>query len=165
MRRVLRGLAALVLALGTVSVARAHPVVVDGDAAEWFATPLAGVNVGRLQRNAAGHGEIVLVDANDDARNDLATGMSGEIADLREVRLTADATNLYFLVTLDGTMDGANPPMIQIALDLDRTAGSGARFFAGLSDLQTSNDAAFEWIVRTRSPAGGPVRLDVVSQT
>jgi len=165
MRRVLRGLAALVLALGTVSVARAHPVVVDGDATEWFATPLAGVNVGRLQRNAAGHGEIVFVDANDDARNDLATGMTGEIADLREVRLTADATNLYFLVTLDGTMDGANPPMIQIALDLDRTAGSGARFFAGFADLQTSNDAAFEWLVRTRSPGGGPVRLDVVSQT
>ena len=165
MTRALRGAAALMVVLGLDSVAHAHPVVVDGDASEWFATPLAGVNVGRLQRNAAGHGEIVFVDANDDARNDLATGGAGEIADLREVRVTADATNLYFLVTLDGTMDGANPPMIQIALDLDRTPGSGARFFAGFADLETSNDAAFEWLVRTRSPGGGPVRLDVLSQT
>ncbi|MCA9611503.1 MAG: hypothetical protein KC586_01975, partial [Myxococcales bacterium] len=121
--------AALVLGIG--SSAYAHPVTVDGDAADWFAAPVgSAVNVGRLQRDASGGGEIVFVDADDDVRNDLATGMANEIADLREVRVTADATNLYFLVDLDGTTDGANPPMVQIAIDLDRTADSGARFFA-----------------------------------
>jgi hypothetical protein len=79
--------------------------------------------------------------------------------DLTEVRLTADVTNLHFCVKLADitTVTGNGAPLVQVAIDLDRVAGSGG------SDLGLLSDAQDRWSSRGRRlvPGAHRVRVDV----
>ncbi len=128
--------------------AAAHTPTVDGSAADWFGATTATDNLGILRRGAATRGEYVWKDATADARTDFST--PEDIADLREVRVTGDATKLYVLIVLGApATGGANPVQIQIALDLDRAAGSGEEFLDGLGDTRVNQAARWEYLVQT----------------
>ncbi len=71
--------------------------------------------------------------------------------DLVQWRISGDTNDMYMMFQLENTT-GANlgesgAPYIAVAIDLDRTAGSGATAFPGGADTSTSNDAAYEYVV------------------
>lgn len=144
---------AVLLLLGWVvsvaSVARAHPVTVDGDAADWLARVPADVNTAVVARGAGAEGELIWSDPRGDERTDFASP-DGRV-DLVAFATTADPTHLYFLVEVNdldlAVGDGA--PQIQVALDLDRVASSGQEFLAGFSDTTVPADARWEFLVQT----------------
>ncbi|MCC6874048.1 MAG: lamin tail domain-containing protein [Sandaracinaceae bacterium] len=143
-------LSLLVLGLVLAGRAHAHPVTVDGDISDWIARAPASANLGIVARDATQRGELVWTDAGGDARTDL--GDASQV-DLTSFAVTADATNLYFRGSIAGTLvtiDPASAPQIQIAIDLDRTTGSGQSFFAAFADTTVAEDARWEWLVRTR---------------
>src|SRR5689334_8140374 len=123
----------LVGALGGVPVAHAFTVVVDGSAAEWtMAAPAA--NLAHIGRDAAGQGAWIWRDAAADERTDFAA--PDPRVDLALAQITSDASNLYFMFRMTdidvATGDGA--PQVQIAIDVDRSSGSGQTAFAGFAD-------------------------------
>ena len=145
--------------LGPLSVAHAHGVRVDGDASEWFSRAPNAANLGIVARDASQTGELVWLDARGDTRTDLSSPETG--ADLSTFAVTADATNLYFRVVL-GTDSSpvASSVQVQIAIDVDRTAGSGNTPFAGFADTDVAPEAAWERLVQTRGGlVGGTVRV------
>ena len=131
------------------SVARAHPVTVDGDRSDWLDRAPAEVNTAVVARGAGPVGELIWSDPSGDERTDFASP-DGRV-DLVSFATTADTTNLYFLVEVNdldlAVGDGA--PQIQVALDLDRVAASGQEFFAGFSDTTVPSDARWERLVQT----------------
>ncbi len=150
--------AAAACILGVGSRAFAHGVVVDGAATEWSTRAPTGANLGLVVRDAAEQGEYVWLDAARDTRTDLVSPETG--ADLQSFAVTADATNLYFRVTL-GAESGvvSMPVQLQIAIDLDRAAGSGNTALAGFADTDVAPEAAWERLVQTRGGPGGTVRV------
>ena len=155
------GALAVALVLAHAGVSKAHPITLDGSDADWIATAPIGFNVARVQRDASGRGEWIWVDEDDDARTDLAGG-GAEDADLREVRVTATATTLTFLVRMDGVGTEAQDAQVQIALDLDRTDASGNEFFAGFADLTASSAARWEYLLRTRDFASASPSVELL---
>ncbi|MBX3276239.1 MAG: lamin tail domain-containing protein [Sandaracinaceae bacterium] len=132
------------------SSALAHPVTVDGDPSDWIARAPATANLAIVARDGAQRGALVWLDAPGDARTDL--GDPSQV-DLRAFAVTADATNLYLRVDIAGslaTIDPAQAPQVQIAIDLDRVSGSGERFFGAFADTTVADDARWERLVRTR---------------
>jgi MYXO-CTERM domain-containing protein len=156
-----RSLAALALAAGTLasaSPALAHPVRVDGDGSDWFARAPQQPNLAIVARDAASTGELIWLDASRDARNDIVSPETG--ADIQSLAITADATNLYFRVTLGAdTSVVAFPIQIQIAIDVDRASGSGNTPFAGFAETDVAPEAAWERLVQTQGGLAGSVRV------
>ncbi len=137
------------LLAGLSVTARAHPVTVDGDPADWLGRAPAEVNTAVVARGAGPVGEFVWSDATGDERTDFASP-DGRV-DLVSFATTADATHLYFLVEV-ADLDlavGDGAPQIQVALDLDRVAASGQEFLAGFSDTTVPTDARWEFLVQT----------------
>ncbi len=140
------------------SGASAHGITVDGDAADWSTRLPNHVNLGIVARTSLEQGEMVWSDANEDVRTDLVAAEAG--ADLQGFAVTADATSLYFRVTLRAdAAPVATPVQIQIAIDVDRTSGSGNTPFAGLADTDVAPAAAWERIVQTQGGLSGTVRV------
>ncbi len=140
----------LALSLWLASPAYAHPVTVDGDPSDWLPRAPASANLGIVARDAMEGGELVWTDAAGDARTDL--GDASQV-DLTSFAVTADATYLYFRVSVAGTLvtiDPTSAPQIQIAIDLDRTSGSGEVNFAAFGDTLTGEGSRWERLVRTR---------------
>jgi hypothetical protein len=75
------------------------------------------------------------------------------VADLERFSITADADALYLLAEM-GSGGGSPPPMLQVAIDLDRVAASGQTFFGGFADTSVASDAAWEYLVQTRFGSG-----------
>ena len=124
----------------TPALARAHGVRVDGSPADWSGRGPASTNLGIVARDAMSQGELVWRDEPADTRTDLSSPEVG--SDLTGFAVTADRTNLYFLVTFPAGVAWPPPgvtPQIQIAINLDRTAGSGNDFLAGFADTRTSD--------------------------
>ena len=141
----------LSLVVGLLSAAPApalaHGVVIDGSATDWTTRAPNGPNLGLLARSATSSGEFVWVDARLDARTDFATP---EPTDFTRFAVTADATNVYFLIELGAAGSVfVNPPQIQIAIDVDRVSGSGEPNFAGFADTTVAAEAEWEFLVQT----------------
>ncbi len=134
------------------SIAHAHPIVVDGDASDWFGTPANHVDLGRVARDALQRGEMVWLDATGDERTDFASP-DGQ-ADLGLFAVTADATHVYFLAVFPSatTLTGNGAPMVQVAIDGD--GAPGQRDFVGSADTQVSPEAAWEVLVQSRFGSG-----------
>ncbi len=148
----------MALSFGLSSVAHAHPVTIDGDAADWFATA-EGTDLGRVVRNAAQNGELVWTDATGDERTDFATP-DGQ-GDLSLFAVTTDATTLYILAVFPAatTLTGDGAPMVQVAIDMDGAVGSGSTAFFGLADTDVGGAVAWEALVRTSFGSGGAAPL------
>jgi hypothetical protein len=141
----------------TVRVVSAHSVTVDGVAADWTIVGPTQGNLAHVGRNALAQGEHVWRDSPGDERTDFAA--PDPRVDLRELRLTGDATRLYILARMADvdvtTGDGA--PQLQVALDVDRVALSGQPFFAGVADTTTAPTSEWEYLIVTRFGSGGGV--------
>jgi hypothetical protein len=153
----LRRAGALVAAIAGAAAggAGAHPVTVDGSATDWWSRGAIADNLGIIARDATGGGEYIWRDAAGDARTDIASPETE--ADITRFQVTADTTSLYFLVRTVSAPSTAI--QVQIAIDLDRTAGSGQVWFAGFSDTQVNNSARWEYLVRTRFASGGTAEV------
>ncbi|GAB4206177.1 MAG: hypothetical protein OHK0013_22630 [Sandaracinaceae bacterium] len=143
---------------------RAHGVRVDGDPTDWFLRAPNSVNVGLVARDAMSTGELIWRDAPRDTRTDFTSPETG--ADLQTFAVTADATNLYFRVVLGPESSViTNPVQIQIAIDVDRTSGSGNTPFAGFADTDVAPEAAWERLIQTQGGTSGTVRVRDTSYT
>ena len=152
-------LAALILAAS----ASAHPVTIDHSIGDWMTSGPPIMNLGEFVRGSGQVGEYVWVDVPDDHGTDL---FSVPGADLRQFRVTADATRLYFLVRTASTAWDNPFPSYQIAVDLDRATSSGQTSFAGFADTQVAADAAWEFLIQTRyAPTFSVVVLDPAFNT
>jgi len=133
--------------------AQAHPVTVDGNAADWTLALPPVDNLGHIARNSQGEGEYVWRDAAGDERTDFPD--SGN-ADILQFRVTLDDQYLYFLVELSNvtTPTGDGAPQVQVAIDFDGIANSGQSWLGSLCDTQVSAAAAWEYLVVTRFGSG-----------
>lgn len=141
-------------ALAAPGIAAAHPVTVDGSAAEWLTRQPTAGNLGLVARNAMGQGEYIWRDALADTRTDLAT--PEVVADIAAFQVTGDATGVSFLLRRAPGVDLSGAPIqVQIAIDVDRVAGSGQEFFAEFGDTKVANGARWELLVETLFGSGG----------
>lgn len=153
----------LSIAIAGTGTASGHAITVDGSGADWAGvTPPTQENLGSIARNDSSDGQYIWIDAASDARTDLS---SPELArDLVELRITGDATNLYFYARMsDITItSGAGAPQLQIAIDTNRAMYSGNDYFAQYADTKVSSIAEWEWLVQTRYGSGSstPAVLD-----
>jgi hypothetical protein len=135
------------------TLAVAHSVAVDGDPTDWTVVAPPNLNTGHIDRDVELQGEYVWLDNPGDERTDFGSPDDPSI-DLLEFRVTADDTYLCFNAILsdiiDGSATGDGAPMVQIAIDLDRQAGSGQVSLGGYADTQIHPDAAWEYLVLTR---------------
>lgn len=157
-RAPLTHLACLAICLGLGAwggPALAHAVFADGVRDEWGVVLPIASNLGMIVRTTLGTGEYAWRDAPGDQRTDL--GAAGVGADILELRVTADATNLALLVQLSDVVitTGEQAPMLQVALDLDALAGSGGTWMTGFADTQVGDSARWERLVYTRFGSGG----------
>jgi MYXO-CTERM domain-containing protein len=145
-------------ALLIAPAAFAHPVTVDGNATEWFTRAPNSQNLGLVARNATQQGELVWLDAVGDARTDLsAPEVQGDIV---AFQITGNATGVGFLLRrTPGTSFTGQPVQVQIAVDVDRTAGNGQEFFAAFADTKVSNNARWEFLVQTLFGSGGTAQV------
>lgn len=127
---------------GQLPVAVAHSVTVDGNLNDWKTTfPSPPVNNGHVMRNSLYEGEFLWSDASNDARV-VGTDPDSNY-ELTEMRVTADSSDLYFLLRL-ADVTAANRPYVAVAVDTDRASGSGKTAFEDSAGVQTHTDAAWE---------------------
>ncbi|MCM2334072.1 MAG: hypothetical protein NDI82_08990, partial [Anaeromyxobacteraceae bacterium] len=159
MRRTAAWLLAVLLAVALQpGAARAHPVTVDGSAAEWGWRDAGFPSSSQVRRTPGGAGELIWVDAIGDARTDLASPEWD--ADILSFEVTGDAANLYLLVRRPTFMEYLpGVVQVQVAIDLDGVAGSGQEWLAGLADTRVSQAHRWEYLVQTRFGSGAPARL------
>lgn len=144
--------------LAIPNAAEAHPVTVDGSAAEWLTRLPNADNLGLVARNAAGQGEYIWRDALADTRTDLAT--PEVVADIAAFQVTGDATGVGFLLRrAPGVALAGAPIQVQIAIDVDRVDGSGQEFFAEFADTKVASNARWEFLVETLFGSGGTAKV------
>ncbi|HSA16857.1 MAG TPA: autotransporter-associated beta strand repeat-containing protein [Kiritimatiellia bacterium] len=97
-------------------------IVVDGNPADWQGTAGSTYNASTVSRN-----EFIWKDKCGEERKDVANTTN---ADIREVRIYADTTNVYFLVKY-GDVTSDQHPYINIGLDTRRSSASGAMNWIG----------------------------------
>ena len=126
---------------GSAPAALAHPVTVNGSLNDWITSfPTPPTNNGHVMRNASYEGEFIWTDASGDQRTDGDDPDSNY--DLTGFRVTADSTNMYFLLRFADLTD-ASRPYVGIALDTNRD-GTGNDWFGDWADTQTSAKAKWE---------------------
>jgi len=137
----------------------AHTITVDGDPSDWVMTPPASSNTGAIGRSLSLAGEYVWLDAGADERTDFASPDTR--VDIREVRITADATRLHVLVLMTDIdlASGNGAPQVQVAIDRDGVPSSGAVWFAVMSDTQVAPGAAWEYLAVTHFGSGRPAAV------
>ncbi len=158
-------IACFLLCLTTVvRTAAAHPVTIDGLATDWSSvTPIAD-DLGMVARTSAGAGELIWRDAAGDPRTNVSNPETA--ADILGVQVTGTATNLYVLVRFPFVIV-ATVPMIQLALDTDRSTTGATQFLAGTETLLAPNTGA-EFRVRTsftNTLPGAPATIHDVAGT
>ncbi|AKF05349.1 hypothetical protein DB32_002498 [Sandaracinus amylolyticus] len=137
------------------AAARAHDVMVDGSPAEWSSRTVP-TNVALVVRTIDPTGELVWSDAAGDTRTDLSAPGPELAADLQRFAVTSSASGLHFLVVLGPRPIGGDPAQVQIAIDLDRTSGSGEANLGGFADTTVPADAEWEFLVQTQHTGGAP---------
>ncbi|MBL8949354.1 MAG: lamin tail domain-containing protein [Myxococcaceae bacterium] len=143
----------LVLVCLAAAPAFAGTITVDGNPADWSARLPSHDNQGLVVRTDGGTGEFVFSDRAGDQRTDL--GSPSSEVDIRQLRITGDATNLYVLLRT-ASATGPLVPQLQLSVDLDRTAGSGQEFLANFADTRVTTEARWEFLVFTQRPNNGP---------
>jgi len=113
--------ASSLLVLGSLA---AHPITVDGNAADWVGTPSATVHA-----TVTSAGEFIYTGESGDVRND-PSGTIESNADITEVRMTADATNLYILVRL-ADVTQTDEVYVGVGIDTDQAGGDTSINFQG----------------------------------
>lgn len=124
----------------------AHPIVPDGLASEWLTAEGAHVDQARVVRDREEPAEYVYRDAVGDARG-------GD--DLRLMRLHANPDGLGGLARFATPASAC--VQLQLAVDLDGLAGSGAAHFAGDANTRLLGNLRAESILVV-TPRGGEVR-------
>jgi MYXO-CTERM domain-containing protein len=157
MVRPLRFLPAAALLLSP-ALAAAHPVTADGDPSEWMTRLPPVANLGMVARDAAGHGEHIWRDATADARTDVAS--PEVVADIVAFQVTGSAAGVGFLLRRQaGVAFTGQPIQVQIAVDMDRVAGSGMDYLAGYADTKVADGARWERLVQTMFGSGGKAQV------
>lgn len=171
MKRVVHAVLVSFILLGMVGIMPvfAHGgITVDGSDTDWAAfgtgscpalpasnsgSSLDGIHVD-CGLGLNGGTEWVWTDASGDERTDFATPDSR--VDITQFRVTADATNIYFLIRMTDISQatGNGAPMIQIAVDTTQSAGDGTLNLAGNSTAMVGIDAAWEHLLFTRFGSG-----------
>jgi hypothetical protein len=153
----------LSLLLLTSVPAQARVITVDGvgddwDDAGWAMDAPLQEDVGHVARNPAEEGEYIWTDRASDQRTDL--GAASHV-DLVEVRITGDATYIYFAARMADIgadqVSGAGAPLLQIAVDTDRVAGNGELWLGGFSETQVAEEARWERLITTTFGSIDPV--------
>lgn len=132
-------------------LAGAHGILVDGLSNDWWGAQAAVGNLGRVARNASGQGEYVWRDVNGDERTDFASPDSE--ADIATLWITGDTNGLGIFMATAAAPNAAI--QAQVAIDLDRVAGSGQQWLVGLADTVVDTAAAWERLIQTRFASGG----------
>lgn len=146
--------AALLASLFAARGAGAHPITVDGVAGEWLTRLPNADNLGLIARDAAKAGEYIWRDVANDARTDIAS--PEVIAEITGVQITGTPNGFAVLVrNVPGAVSVGKPIQIQLAVDLDRVAGSGNDFLAGFADTKVNEAARWEFLVQTLFGSGG----------
>ncbi|APR82311.1 BNR repeat domain protein [Minicystis rosea] len=160
-RRSLRHLAGSLIAgsiLLSSALAAAHPVTVDGEPTEWLTRAPNGPNLGLIARGANGSGEYIWRDATSDTRTDLLT--PEVVVDIAAFQVTGNAAGIGFLVRrLVGSLFPGPVFQVQIAIDMDRVAGSGQTYFAEFADTTVAESARWERLVETVFGSGGKAKV------
>ncbi|MCU0612615.1 MAG: hypothetical protein MUE60_12610, partial [Candidatus Eisenbacteria bacterium] len=150
----------MVVAVGLALVpmpCRAHPIVVDGSAADWPLVTAGQVNLGHVCRGAGPIGEYIWIDGVTDERTDFAAPDTR--VDLVLFRVTADQEFLYFLARMANIPDqatGDGAPQVQVAIDANPPGGGGSDYFGGFADTQVHPNAQWEYLIITRFGSGSP---------
>lgn len=135
--------------------AGAHYITVDGSSADWFSSVASSADLGRICRNASGQGEYAWRDASGDERTDFSNPDSG--ADITAVRVTGTSSGVAILIAT--TAAPSSNIQAQVAIDLDRVAGSGQNYLAGFADTLVDNNARRERLIQTHFASGGTAVL------
>jgi hypothetical protein len=153
-RTALPSLILLLGLLGAPALTLAHDITLDGLSLEWSTRLPNAANLGIVVRDGNSQGELVFQDASGDQRTDLG---SGTAEDITVVRAT-----LGSMMTIPGVavfIRTATPPdanaQFQVAIDLDRVAGSGNDDLGGFADTKVDNAARWEFLVQTRFTSCG----------
>jgi len=142
----------------TSAIAAAHPVTADGNPSEWFTRQPNAANLGLIARDAMGRGEYVWRDALADTRTDIA--MPEVVADIAAFQVTGSPTGIGFLLRRQaGVAFTGAPIQVQIAVDMDRVAGSGMDYFAEFADTKVADGARWERLVETLFGSGGQAKV------
>jgi len=137
----------LLLAFGFATLppaASAHTITVDGDPSEWTLAAPTNVNTGHIGRNSSVRGEYIWNDYNSDVRTEGADPDSNY--ELTQFRVTADASNVYFLARFSD-ITNTSLPYVAIAVDTDRVSGSGESYFGDFAETQTNANAEWERLI------------------
>lgn len=124
----------------------AHPIVPDGVASEWITRSPAADDSARIVRDRDEPAEFVWRDRAGDAR-------SGD--DITELRMHGNPDGIGFFVRFASAPSSC--AQLQLAIDLDRVAASGASTFAGDGNTRVRSDIRPELIV-VATAEGGVVR-------
>jgi len=153
----LRLLLSLLLIVGTTMVVYAHsPITIDGanTGGEWAGTPPASEREGVING-----GEFIWNDPAGDERTDFAT--PDPRADMIEVRITGDATNLYLFVQMNDIdqATGNGAPQVILSIDTDQDpSDTGQSVIPSFSDTNVGDARAYwERCMRTNFGSGTPV--------
>ena len=142
--------------------AQGYTIRVDGDPSDWVLSEPLSNNLGHIARDDTLRGEFIWTDRGNDERTSFAT--PDRRVDIRQLRVTADRVNIYFLVRMTDidVVSGDGAPQIQIAIDLDGVDGSGNEAFYHDAFVATSSEAAWERLFVTRFGSGrSPVVYNV----
>ncbi len=143
--------------------ALAQPIIVDGAIGDWFpTTPVTSPgahpnsNTGHVARNAAQAGEFNWRDAVLDQRIITATGTLTEEIDLRNFRVTADATNLYLFLHVEAAPAVNGPNAVEFQVGIDDGTGTNTALVDGDATTPISTTVAAPWryLVQTRFQTG-----------
>jgi uncharacterized repeat protein (TIGR01451 family) len=162
-----------VIALVTLflsSLVSAHPVTIDGAAgADWFSQSLLPrANAGHILRNSSGQGEYAWKDvagtatrAGDQRIIPDPTQSITKAVDLNQFRVTADATNLYFLAEMDvipTSIPNGKLPQLQIAIQTPTGAHANSTLISPNGTVAVSTTVAssanWDFLVQTQFQTG-----------
>ncbi|MDI6884567.1 MAG: PGF-pre-PGF domain-containing protein, partial [Hadesarchaea archaeon] len=123
---------------------------IDGSSGDWVGTAPTTINSYTISA-----GELIWKDNTGDERTDLSPPdltTPDNLVDMLEFRVTADTENVYFMVKMNDIWlaSGDNAPMVQVAVDNDRVAGSGENWFGGWCETATHTNAEWERLIHTR---------------
>ncbi|MCX7762322.1 MAG: T9SS type A sorting domain-containing protein [Candidatus Kryptonium sp.] len=130
-------------------------ITIDGNPSEWTGTlPITANSWKYSAGTAGGLNEWIWRDATGDERTDFAN--PDKRVDIVEVRISSNATYLYFLVKMNDIdiTSGNGAPMVQISIDRNRTPGSGEEWLGGYADTKVDNAARWEYLILTRFGSG-----------
>lgn len=153
---------ALLVGLLLTMTAGAHPVAVtDSTRGDWFGNGPPASNIGTIVRDSTFRGEFVWTDAKADQRVASPVGATGNItpeADLIKFNVTADTSNLYFLVKMNRISGLSNDPSpeVMIAIDNDSNHTMGTDALPDSMATKVDDQARWEYVVETQFTKTAP---------